>query len=275
MGILTRMIPRRVKDSLKVFMGMAVATPPSAVREPQRFRCPVCNAVGVELQHLPIDLFRELNDHQHLYSFSQYETLNVEFYSCSNCGASDRDRLYALYFRRTLGTANVAVLEVAPVASLTRFIKTFPNVTVRTGDLFMANVDDRIDVMNMHQYKDSQFDVFLCSHVLEHVADDITAMKELYRVLKVGGWGITMVPIHLGLQAVVEDPSIKDEAGRWKHFGQSDHVRMYSKTGFLERLKSVGFSVEEVDRQTFGDDLWRTCGIHPRSVLYVVRKTVG
>ena len=89
----------------------------------------------------------------------------------------------------------------------------------------MPNVDDKIDVTNMTWSADGQFDAFVCSRVLEHVDDDIAAMKELHRVLKKGGWGIAMVPIHLGLQSVLHDPSTADDATRWKYFGQSDHVQ--------------------------------------------------
>jgi hypothetical protein len=80
------------------------------------------------------------------------------------------------------------------------------------------------------------------------------------------------VPIHLGLTEIYEDPSITDEAGRWKHFGQNDHVRLYSKQGFLERLRGVGFKVDQLDRQFFGEDAFEKYAIHPRSVLYVVTK---
>ena len=60
---------------------MAVAIPVPDKHQLKRFTCPVCNSVDVELRHLPIDLFRELNDHQHVHSFFQYETLNIE-YTC-------------------------------------------------------------------------------------------------------------------------------------------------------------------------------------------------
>ena len=37
----------------------------------------------------------------------------------------------------------------------------------------------------------------MCNHVLEHVQDDRKVMKEFYRVIKKGGWGIFQVPIDI------------------------------------------------------------------------------
>ena len=43
--------------------------------------------------------------------------------------------------------------------------------------------------MDIHQmpFPDNAFDTVLCNHVLEHVADDIQAMREIARVLRPGG----------------------------------------------------------------------------------------
>ena len=59
---------------------------------------------------------------------------------------------------------------------------------------------------------------------------------------------------------------------RWKHFGQNDHVRMYSKTGFITKLQSVGFTVHQLDISYFGANVFERNGIHPRSILYIVCK---
>ena len=43
-------------------------------------------------------------------------------------------------------------------------------------------------------FSDGMFDVVWCSHVLEHLLDVKTALKELRRVLKVDGWFFVSVP---------------------------------------------------------------------------------
>ena len=136
----------------------------------------------------------------------------------------------------------------------------------------MDGVDDRVDVMDMNTYGDNQFDFFICSHVLEHVVDDKKALGELYRVLKPRGQGVLMVPIVLGVEKIDEDPSITDPAERWRRFGQYDHVRLYSKRGFLDRVSEAGFRIYEHGWEYFGEDVFTRNGVNRQSKLYIVEK---
>jgi len=67
-------------------------------------------------------------------------------------------------------------------------------------------------------------------------------MRELYRVLKTGGVCIIQTPYKEG--NIYEDKTIRSPEERLKHFGQSDHVRIYSVNGLKERLIITGFQVE-------------------------------
>jgi SAM-dependent methyltransferase len=238
--------------------------------------CPVCKSNHVEFNPLSFYYFREFDKNQFVHSIFLFETLNLEFYSCSCCGSSDRDRLYALYFDKILKNTKkenvLKVLDIAPAPALTNFLKSHAALSVTTADLYMEMVDDNIDITDMGIYTDESFDVFICSHVLEHIENDAQAMKELYRVLKPGGWGIAMVPVNLGLKDNLEDPAIRSDPERWKYYGQGDHVRMYSKTGFADRLQNAGFSVNQLGITYFGEDIFNKNGLNPRSVLYVVTK---
>ena len=69
-----------------------------------------------------------------------------------------------------------------------------------------------------------------------------------------------------------EDLECVDEAERWRRFGQDDHLRLYSKRGFLERVREAGFKVHELGKDFFGEDLFERTGISGQSVLYVVEK---
>jgi SAM-dependent methyltransferase len=214
---------------------------------------------------------RELDRHMYVGSLYQFETNNLEHFACARCGASDRDRLSALYLRGRLVGGDV--LHVAPSRPLNRWLTARPGVTVRTADLMMPGVDDVVDLCAMMEYDDGRFDAFVCSHVLEHVDDDHKAMSELRRVLKPGGFGIAMVPVDVSLTEVVEDPTIKDPGDRVRVFGQWDRVRLYSKAGFVDRLESAGFRVLQLGAGHFGVDVFERNAIHPRSVLYVVERT--
>jgi ubiquinone/menaquinone biosynthesis C-methylase UbiE len=89
--------------------------------------------------------------------------------------------------------------------------------------------------------QENQFDLIICYHILEHVIEDLKAMNELYRVLKSNGTIIIQTPYKEG--KIYEDYSITTESDRLIHFGQEDHVRVYSVEGLKARLESVGFKV--------------------------------
>ena len=98
------------------------------------------------------------------------------------------------------------------------------------------------------------------------------ALRELYRILVVGGWGIVMAPILLSLQATEEDATCADPAERVRRFAQADHVRLYSKQDFIKRVQNAGFDVSQLTAHELAGRLWEELGIAPASVLYIVRK---
>ena len=223
----------------------------------------------------------EFRKYGYKYTPDDAETCNAESYSCPWCGAADRDRLYALYlrdyFRAVAPDDALKVVDFAPSPPLSRFIRKLMadsahSFSYRAADLLMEGVDDRVDIMDMKVYADSSVDFFICSHVLEHVTDDKKALSELYRILKRGGRGILVVPIALTADEIDEDPSVTDPAERWRRFGQGDHVRQYSKKGFLSRVQHAGFKTHQLGSGHFGKGTFRKHGITDRSVLYVVER---
>jgi SAM-dependent methyltransferase len=238
-----------------------------------------CTCCGRRVREfLPIDayLLKALFDNGWPDGFDSFETLSAKQYYCPHCGATDRERLYALVFtqrRRSSENREVKVLDIAPSRALGCFLDSRPGVRRRTADLFQEGVDDVVDIQRMDQYGDESFDVFICSHVLEHVEDDRSAMRELHRVLRPGGWGIAMVPICLAIDECHEDPSIVDEAARWRHFAQGDHVRLYSKRCFVERLSAAGFVVRQLGVNHFGERELARIGATPGSVVYIVERS--
>jgi predicted SAM-dependent methyltransferase len=239
--------------------------------------CPVCNQKVNVFLKLPNYYDEMLEKYQYIHSSYCIETMNARAYLCPNCFASDRDRLYAIFLNQKFKVIEdknkkYAFLEIAPAQSLSNFIRKHDFIQHRSADLYMEGVDDKVDITDMNIYRDNSFDMILCSHVLEHIENDGKAISELYRVLKPFGFGIIMVPIILSLEEDFENPEYKTEAERWKYFGQNDHVRAYSKTGFVNKLYEAGFKVQQLGIDYFGADIFEKNGIHPRSVLYVVEK---
>jgi ubiquinone/menaquinone biosynthesis C-methylase UbiE len=136
----------------------------------------------------------------------------------------------------------------------------------------MDEVDYKVDMMEMPFDNESIY-FFICSHVLEHVESDDKAIQELFRITKKGGFGILVAPIILGLEFTVEDPNVTDEAGRWKLYGQGDHLRLYAHDDYVNKIKSHGFSVEQLGENYFGSRIFRELGLSSSSILYIVHKS--
>jgi SAM-dependent methyltransferase len=238
--------------------------------------CPVCGQSVARFEPIGWDYIALLNDVGYIHSIFQGETFDPVHYYCPNCKSSDRDRLYALfleeYLKKLDRTMKHRFIDFAPAPHLSKVLRAVPFLDYRSADLYAAEADDRVDIMDMPIYETASVDFFLCSHVLEHVVDDRRAVAELYRILKPGKCGILMVPIILTLQSTCENPAIVSDADRWKYFGQNDHLRIYAKNDFIEKTRAAGFIVHQMDISVFGSEMFSRHGIHRRSVLYVVCK---
>ena len=159
----------------------------------------------------------------------------------------ERHRLLWLYLKNKTDffDAPLKVLHFAPEQAFYKRFRKLRNLEYTTTDLNSPLADVKADILNL-PFEDSSFDVILCNHVLEHIEEDTKAMKELYRILKPGGWGIFQIPQDLTRQFTFEDDRITDKKERAKIFGQYDHVRIYGRD-YFEKLRSIGFKVEEVD----------------------------
>ena len=159
----------------------------------------------------------------------------------------ERHRLLWLYLKNETDFFDkpLRVLHMAPEQCFLSIFKKMKNLDYTTADLYSPIVDVKADILDL-PFKDEEFDLVFCNHVLEHIENDHKAMKELYRVMKPGGMGIFQVPQELERETTYEDPNIKTPEDKAVHFGQYDHVRIYGRD-YFDRLRNVGFKVEEVN----------------------------
>ena len=146
-----------------------------------------------------------------------------------------------------------------------------PNVVYLSVDLESTLAMKHMDVTRL-DLPDANFDVIFCNHVLEHVVDDRSAMRELLRVLRPEGWAILQTPVDLARERTDEDVSVTDPAQRLHRFGQRDHVRRYGRD-FFDRLAECGWKVTR-DRfvTTLGESATLRYALDPGEELVLGRK---
>lgn len=159
----------------------------------------------------------------------------------------ERHRLLWLYLQSETDffVKPLKMLHFAPEQAFYRRFRQQQNLDYTTTDLSSPLADVKADICQL-PFEDNTFDVIFCNHVLEHIPDDTQAMRELYRVLKPGGWAVLQIPQDLSRATTFEDDSITDPKERAKIFGQYDHVRVYGRD-YFDKLRSIGFEVQEVD----------------------------
>lgn len=160
---------------------------------------------------------------------------------CPNCGSLSRDRRLWQLVKENYIKNDIQILDFSPSRPLFRKWKKEKNVKHIASDLsgdFIADV--KYDITQIPA-KENSFDLIICYHILEHVIEDVKAMRELHRVLKPNGTILIQTPFKEG--ETLEDYNITSEAERLLHFGQEDHVRFYSIEGLKNRLESVGLTV--------------------------------
>ena len=74
------------------------------------------------------------------------------------------------------------------------------------------------------------FDTIICMNVLEHVEDDVRALRFMHSTLAPGGRAIILVPAFMFLHGTID-----------KAIG---HFRRYTRPALLPRMREAGFEVE-------------------------------
>ena len=176
---------------------------------------------------------------------------------CPGTLSLERHRLLWLYLDRKTNFLidAIRVLHVAPEQVFYKKFKSFSHWDYTTTDLHSPLADVKADICAL-PFEDNSYDLILCNHVLEHIPNDLKAMKELYRVLKPRGTAILQVPLEEDRENTFEDDSITDQQERTRIFGQYDHVRIYGQD-YYKRLQEVGFEAIPMDfiKEVTEDDI--------------------
>lgn len=192
---------------------------------------------------------------------------------CPGSLSLERHRLLWLYLKNKTNffTANLKVLHIAPEQCFYKLFRAMKNLNYTTADLNSPIADVKMDLHHA-PFADNTFDVIFCNHVLEHVEDDRKCMRELYRIMKPGGWGIFQVPMDTTRIGTYEDKSIITEEDREKHFWQKDHVRLFG-LDYKDRLAEAGFDVTVEDYvNTFSAEMIERYRLPKGELIYLCQK---
>jgi predicted SAM-dependent methyltransferase len=193
---------------------------------------------------------------------------------CPICESQERHRLNWVYLRRHTNLFDGSprrLLHVAPEANLEERFRRVSNVDYVSADLVASRAMVQMDLMDI-DFPEDWFDVIFCSHVLEHVADDRRAMRELRRVLKPGGWALLPIP-PIRIEKTTEDPGVTDPEERRRRFGQHDHVRRYGRD-YVDRLREAGFRVTAASAsEVVGADQVERLGVGNGDAIFLCEKT--
>ncbi len=194
---------------------------------------------------------------------------------CPHCGMHERHRFLHLFLTRRppeFMTTPGRILHFAPEATVRRFIDENPAACCLSTDYakgiygqMLLGVPKPLFISDIHHMPlaENTINGIFCLHVLEHVADDREAIRNLYRITAPGGEAILMVPFMMNQTETEEydgpDPEL------------FDHVRGYSPLDFKDRL--APFTYEEITPATLlsAEEIDRF-KIPPSQVIYRCRK---
>ncbi len=188
----------------------------------RNYQCPVCNK-----------------------KLRKFVPIFEDDFLCPCCGSLSRNRRLFSILKKEYLKNSIKILDFSPSRCLYRKFKSNKTINYTANDFcgeFFA--DKNMDITNLEEPDDS-FDLVICYHVLEHVKEDAKAISELHRVLKPEGTVIIQTPFKDG--DIYEDETIITDEDRRLHFGQEDHVRIYSVKGLCQRLESTGFNVKVIN----------------------------
>lgn len=203
-------------------------------------------------------------------SFRKFQKINKNDRLCVCCGSIPRQRLLWKYLTKNKLIFG-EILHFSPNNFFYKKLKGIHNNYYSTEYENNAKTDFHFDITKIDSKSDS-YDLIICYHILEHIVDDKKAMLELYRITKKGGQVILQVPFSTN-NNTYEDYSITSPKDRLKAFGQEDHVRIYGKHDFTNRLNEAGFETYEINtKDIVSTNEINRLGLNPKEVIIIAKK---
>tara|TARA_A100001015_G_C14951860_1_gene697081 strand:- start:641 stop:1384 length:744 start_codon:yes stop_codon:yes gene_type:complete len=205
----------------------------------KKYKCPICGYCANSF--LPAGLYeKRLNS------------------ACPDCKSLVRHRHMWIFIKEMLEEQKntpLKIIHFAPEKCLSSKLSNISNVEYFTSEYDKSKLSDFHFNLEKINHEGDYFNYIICSHVLEHVKDDLLALKELKRILKVGGKAYLQVPLWPSeSHYTYENFNITDPRDRAITFGQYDHLRVYG-LDIVERMEAAGFKVKIINiEENFSDE---------------------
>jgi SAM-dependent methyltransferase len=163
---------------------------------------------------------------------------------CPGCNSKIRHRLMFTFLLRhtNLLRSRVRLLHFAPEKCIGESLKKQSDIDYVSCDIEPSRYFEdtvRVDACDI-QFPDESFDAVISSHVLDAIPDDTKALREIWRILRPGGWALIAIPVYG--DRTFEDPSLNGE-GRQRMYGAQAHQRL-NGLDFKAKLVNAGFTVQ-------------------------------
>jgi SAM-dependent methyltransferase len=168
-------------------------------------------------------------------------------FRCPYCGSHQRHRLLHYFLQREVFPkhGNSIVLRFAPEAQFDFLMKRYPKLLYFGTDIKNKDFSSRLSFLSDAQslpLLNKSVDLVVSIHVLEHLSNDIQAIREISRVLSPKGVAIVMVP-----ETRKKETLEYDKPDPMEHY----HYRAYGKD-FIERLFTY-FDVSVINAKMYCD----------------------
>jgi len=187
---------------------LGLATYRQMTRQEPQFECPACGFQGA---------FVTLHA---VYGDRKYA-------QCPKCGALERHRLMALVMKdveKSYSFSGKDILHFAPEPFFAPALKARAR-SYRCSDLVMRNMDMRANLTDL-PIESASVDVLLASFILQYIADDMRALREIRRVLRPGGLAVLPVTVVSDTTVEYPEPNMHESGGHVRAPGPDYFDRM-------------------------------------------------
>lgn len=176
---------------------------------------------------------------------------------CPTCLSLPRHRLIWLYLKKKTDllqdNKKLSILHIAPEQSLSARLKQIPHVSYVSLDKSHPRAIVKANIENL-RFKDHSFDILVAILVLNYVKNDNRAIRELFRILKPGGWAIIQSGVARKLKTTISRNALKKNkqylSNLYCYLLDPNCLRVYGQD-YKNKFEDAGFSAK-IDKYAFG-----------------------